>query len=797
MHGEVRRHDARMSDEAFESERQNLQPAFHSLLRKTSPSSNPGGWAKVVEEMAFEMEETGGLMAPENMMLPAAYTYFGQLIAHDITAHRFFGNRRPTLRLRTLYGMGPATSPQYYQHDRDEKDGYAYRGVKMVLDQYKLTGDGNKAETISDFFRVSQKGERSGNIPLMADARNDQNFITSQLLVKFAQLHNNLAELYYDRNSSQGTIFDKASRKLIRKYQRVILTDYLQRILHPSVDLQKLVDSKFLFDSKVLNDYAAFKVFKVFENGAEVECRLSEVFARAAMRYGHTQVRQMYQVQLQRQQRHLFSGKADLGGFQRDTNRKIDWICLLDEIMGLRAFQAAKAFDTKIVLPLANLPFLPEGNRSLIEKNIENSYQNFILDQDFEQELNNSGVAKFLPGNLSKWQKNANGTVPLWIYLLLEAEDINLGAGKTLGPLGSQIVAEQIVWCLLSDPESVLNEKDEEGKIKRFDLKAEAFTLKELLEYAGEEFDTKADLMPDYWKNLKAAQSTVSAPLVHKTVAAAPLAATAPPTGSSTIYLGDEPGLTYIKNGNAIEFNHQRKDILAGEDGLKERNDILKNGHFWYPSNEPPATINAQIANGTLPLDALKKREVRCYISAQMILNLCGNNAPTLVPTNEIKGLFFICGLDLESDPLNPQVCLLARRTGINGTLPSTAVDQWLGSNEITVKKPTNLSTAKPFVDTFVIDQFSVFKFEGLPTQTFALHDLLGLLGYPTASVPNHTVKVKLISATGQETATGENFALIGDEAQIANTSFFALTLEAGTTVVGSGRPYPYFCYPT
>ncbi len=782
MHGEIRPHDARLSKEAFEQEKKILQPNFKALLRSERDQVAAGGWEEVIERMVFELEETGGKMAPDNDQLPAAYTYFGQLVAHDITAHRFFGSVSPTLGLRTIYGMGPTTSPQFYQHEYDAKEEYNFRGVKMVLEPYELTGKGNPKEIVYDFFRITQKaGGQKGNIPLMADARNDQNFITSQLVIKLVQLHNKLAERYYSRNISQGYLFEKVSKKLAHKYQRVILTDYLPRILHSNVDLNKLVSGE------------GFLVYNI-----EEECRLSEVFARAAMRFGHTQVRQMYQVQVGRQQRYLFNSDNDLGGFKRDLSRKIDWICLLDEIDKKKAFQPAKGFDTNIVLPLANLPFLPQNRKSLIAMNIDNSYQNFILDTDCWKSLDKAGFKPALDIQHQDWTKNPpSGTIPLWVYFLLES-GIQCN-GKTLGPLCSQIVAEQIVWALLKDPNSILNQKDSEGSPILFDW--EKYTLKELLKEAGEDFDGKTAQMPEYWRSLVLPPVHISDPRIVEEPTAATLL-----TGHHSIYSGDEPGLPYTLQANGqIEFGGHPKDIPEGEDGLEKRTEILNNGHYWYPSNMSEALIRAHIADGTLPLNSIKKREIRCYISRKMILNLCGaNNQPSEKPggnDKDIKGLFFIFGLDKVSPPLPAKVCLIARRTGINGTFPTSSTgntisDTWLGSNEILVSRPTEPTTGKVFIDNFVVDQYATLKEDGLPTQHFLLDDLLDLLDYlPLGN--DLVVNVRLVFATPSETAQGELFELPPDQISIKDTPFFALTLDTGGVIVGSGRPYPYYCYPS
>ncbi|MEO6038867.1 MAG: peroxidase family protein, partial [Saprospiraceae bacterium] len=632
MHGEIRPHDTRMSEEAITRENGLLKSGFNKLLRPNIPP--PIDWAKVIEDMTFQMEETGGQMAPDNRALPAAYTYFGQLLTHDITAHRFL-NSKPQLRLHTMYGLGPASSPQFFQHQRDPKEGYMFRGVKLTLDDYVLEGSADQ-EVVHDFFRVPQERRgQEGTIPLMADARNDQNFITSQLVVKLAQLHNRLAEDFFDRSLSPGHLFEKASRELVRKYQAVILTDYLPRILHPKV-VKRL---------QTLAKGTGFIIFNVKQ-----ECQLSEVFSRAAMRFGHSMARQMYQVQLQRQQIHLFNADIDLRGFSRNPRRKIDWICLLEEGKindQPVAFQPAKAFDTNIVLALNNLPFFPGGNRSLAGKNIDNSYQNFILTKDFWKALEMEDIDPIEDGDLKNWVDKFDGKIdledmPLWIYLLLEAE--KLGGAKTLGPLGSQIIAEQIIWAMLNDPHSVLKEEENAGKKLVFNW--ERYTLKQLLEEAGEDFGAKKQaLLPTYWTS----QNAMSPRMAAAPSSLVTIANLVAPFRSRSVYLGDELGLQYQWRNNPAELwrlaylvdgadpqipvPERQVDFPANASNAQiARSAILKNGYYWYPISETEATVRTQIANGTLPSDSTKKREIRCYVSRSIMLKFCGAATPVVDP---------------------------------------------------------------------------------------------------------------------------------------------------------------------
>ncbi|HEX6386964.1 MAG TPA: heme peroxidase, partial [Anaerolineae bacterium] len=66
----------------------------------------------------------------DNEQIPAAYTYFGQLVTHDITfdstsslmrlndPNRLYNFRTPRFDLDSLYGAGPEVTPYFYDQKR-------------------------------------------------------------------------------------------------------------------------------------------------------------------------------------------------------------------------------------------------------------------------------------------------------------------------------------------------------------------------------------------------------------------------------------------------------------------------------------------------------------------------------------------------------------------------------------------------------------------------------------------------------------------------------------------------------
>jgi hypothetical protein len=74
------------------------------------------------------------------------------------------------------------------------------------------------------------------------------------------------------------------------------------------------------------------------------------------------------------------------------------------------------------------------------------------------------------------------GPLPLWFYLLREAEV--LGGGARLGPVGARVVAEVLIGLAMDDPSSLL--QDDTGWTPALpSATAGQFTIADLLRFAG------------------------------------------------------------------------------------------------------------------------------------------------------------------------------------------------------------------------------------------------------------------------------------------------------------------------
>jgi hypothetical protein len=188
---------------------------------------------------------------------PAAYTYFGQFVFHDIVFSRIFGmpsdRAGRTLRnavsgsldLSGLYGRGLVVDAHLYD-SASEGDTTLCRfpiGLPGVSDkELKLPVNGAierardvpRIDASSGFLSVC--GQKAPYRPLIGDPRNDSNLILSQLQCTLMQVHNRLVDLQMARHAASPQVaFEQARLYLTSVYRRVVVDDYLRRILWPKV----------------------------------------------------------------------------------------------------------------------------------------------------------------------------------------------------------------------------------------------------------------------------------------------------------------------------------------------------------------------------------------------------------------------------------------------------------------------------------------------------------------------------------------------------------------------------------
>src|SRR6266516_4639168 len=177
-------------------------------------------------------------------------------------------------------------------------------------------------------------------------------------------------------------------------------------------------------------------------------------FADAAYRYGHSQIRQLYQLQ---QGGPLYTVFPDLIGFGPVGERRVDWSLLFD-VPGRPPAQRSKPLDGELPRSLIELPQAITGAvddaayRSLAGRDLERGQGTGLPSGEAVARL--IGAETLTEAELDLRRHGWNDETPLWLYILREASARH--DGERLGEVGGRIVAEVLYGVIARDPESYL-----------------------------------------------------------------------------------------------------------------------------------------------------------------------------------------------------------------------------------------------------------------------------------------------------------------------------------------------------
>jgi hypothetical protein len=365
-----------------------------------------------------DCEDTGD--SPDSLGDTAAgWPIFGQFVAHDITADRSIlrsqtntaelrNSRSPRLNLECLYGDGPTGNPFLFQRDDP---------AKFLL--------GPNEEDVQ---------RNAEGMAIIGDPRNDSHMLMSQLHLAMLKAHNRFVDHVRLRGVVGDRVFDEAARQLRWSYQWIVLNEFL-----PGLVGQALAD-------QVLQEGPQW-----FRPGHSTFIPLE--FADAAYRYGHSQIRHRYKLNLQNPPAPLF---PDLLGFRAVPRQHVvDWTLFFDKPSAATA-QRSKKIDGKLVRALIELPIAVTG-----ECEIEEYHSLAVRDLQRGQGVGlpsgevvalHLGVTPLTAAQVGLASTGWRDQTPLWYYILREA-DICEG-GHRLGPVGGRIVAEVLVGLIDADETS-------------------------------------------------------------------------------------------------------------------------------------------------------------------------------------------------------------------------------------------------------------------------------------------------------------------------------------------------------
>jgi hypothetical protein len=348
---------------------------------------------------------------------------FGQYLAHDLTADRspvthhddaelLRNARSARLNLELLYGDGPVGNPYLYSR-RDP--------ARLLLGR---GGSGRE-----DDLPRNQEG-----IALAGDPRQDVHVLISQTHVAMIRAHNRIVDRLRADDAGDADLFGAARQALTWHYQYVVLHDYLPETIGAERAARLLREGP-----------------RYFRPEGAVSIPLE--FADAAYRFGHSQMRDSYQLQSGGPAHKLM---PDLIGFRPATaDRVVHWPLLLD-VPGQPPAQRARAIDGCLPDSLIHLPLDITGalddddQASLAVRDLLRGTATGL--PSGEAVARRAGETPLTREEIGLADVGWPGETPLWYYILREAavrED-----GDRLGPVGALIVGEVLLGVIDGDPSS-------------------------------------------------------------------------------------------------------------------------------------------------------------------------------------------------------------------------------------------------------------------------------------------------------------------------------------------------------
>ena len=421
----------------------------------------------------------------ENPAIPAGYTYLTQFLAHDcvntsvptsvLADHGNVRNGRSVaFELETLYGSG--FDGCAHAIAADERDEFA--PSKLELGTIRMAEAGKGECPFRDIAR-SKEVDRSGidgglRGVRIADDRNDNNALVSQITVLFTLFHNCVVDMLGPRSCPQNgsgrtqafyaRLFLDARSICVDAYRSVIAKDLMPRLLHPAVYARYVSD-----DAPFIDAGAGGDVTREFLH---------------TLRFGHAMVRPHYRVN------DLYERREELIDVLLTTSRGRPWRLPLDETW---AVTWSKFFALSEARPNASRRIGPSFSTDLMSGQVFESiddtgcvglaYRDLVsgaglgvwsvpalveqLDARVPELVRLSPLLSSRPHReavIAEWLAEGASAAgfdaedireiaadpPLLLFVLIEAADEM--AGERLGILGSTLIAETVLKGLRAKP---------------------------------------------------------------------------------------------------------------------------------------------------------------------------------------------------------------------------------------------------------------------------------------------------------------------------------------------------------
>jgi len=448
--------------------------------------------------------------------IPAAFTYLGQFIDHDITAQtdreigisriatpdgnvmditplpssevteKIVNGRRPQLDLDHVYGDGPAlgTGPHLGVTEADALFDGAGKFKVVAIPGGPVPGGG---------FDVPRQEDGTA---IIADMRNNENLNVNQLHCAVLLFHNKIAAALPPA-LSDAQRYIKA-RQLVRwAYQFIVLNDYLPQVCDPLVVDDVLTNGLRYYSPDVDQTFMPLE------------------FSIAAFRFGHSMIRPQYKINTATTLpiaaispvvsvlNATLGPQLPLLGLAKALApaNVIQWRNFI-QVPAQPAPQRARKIDPRIAAGLGALPIALPGSTIPIGALLQhlarrNLLRGFLLSIPTGQAIASAmDITPLRPEDLRNTASpditNAvvaggfDTATPLWYYILQEANFQH--DGKFLGSVGSRIVAETLVGLVQRYASSYLNYRQDPA-VKPTGIEVASGhvigTLNELLQFSG------------------------------------------------------------------------------------------------------------------------------------------------------------------------------------------------------------------------------------------------------------------------------------------------------------------------
>jgi hypothetical protein len=402
----------------------------------------------------------------DSAVTPAGFTFFGQFVDHDLTltavkpAHAADGPefdefrkplpisaldnvRTPEFELDSVFGRGP--------------EGVADDGSPIAQFLYRNPPHDLRLRTGSDTHQASwdlprQNPDADGLQPaIIGDPRNDENKLIAQVHGIFLRAYN---RFYEQAAGSPTERYNDARRLLTESYHAILVHDYVRRFA-----------SKPVFESVLANRASRYRA--IAHTKPDNRPEMPAEFAFALFRFGHSQVRDGYNMNATTSVPTFSDDREDLSGLTAIRHGMAwDHKLFFDDALGKPGhvlparFNVSRRIDTRLAMSLFKLK-RPAVDPKMHERRL--AARNMLRARAVglatgEQAAQALGIAPLSPAALGVADLSSiAGQTPLWYYILKEAE---LAGGEHLGTVGSIILAETILGILATAQGSFFRNND-------------------------------------------------------------------------------------------------------------------------------------------------------------------------------------------------------------------------------------------------------------------------------------------------------------------------------------------------